>query len=302
MHQYWGFGLLISSEIEFPEFLPFTFADEPELTIKMGTVPTELTGEGLVKKVQVCMTATEYLQKTPVATYYVANGNYILIEPNADADEKSIRLFLLSNAMAAVLHQRDSIPLHASAIMHHDGIVLFCGPSGAGKSTTATMLQQKGYKVFSDDVCVLKVEGDEVTAVPSYPMIKLWADSFHKTGLEMATESEKIRPQLAKFARFYHEEFDIAPKPVKQIFLLDTNNTATEATIKPLASIAAFSQLQRNTYRPVQMNAMQKRNQHFAAITRLTNAAPIYKISRPLGGNTLTQVIDLITNVLEPND
>ncbi|WP_448700152.1 serine kinase [Mucilaginibacter sp. AW1-3] len=302
MHQYWGFGLLISSEIEFPEFLPFTFTSEPELTIKMGAVPTQLTGEGLVKKVNVSMTATEYLQKTAVATYYVANGNQVLVEPVAGADEKSIRLFLLSNAMAAVLHQRNSIPLHASAVMHGDGIVLFCGPSGAGKSTTATMLQQKGYKVFSDDVCVLKIDGDQVTAVPSYPMIKLWADSFSKTGLDMATEDEKIRPQLAKFARFYHEEFDIAPKPVKQIFLLDSNNTTSETSIKPLASIAAFAMLQRNTYRPVQMNAMQKRNQHFNAITRLTNAAPIYKISRPLGGNTLTEVIDLITNVLEPNE
>jgi len=302
MHQYWGFGLLISSEIEFPEFLPFTFKAEPELIIKMGTVPAEITGEGLVKKVKVSMTATEYLQDLPVAMYYVANGNSITIQPKPDADEKSIRLFLLSNAMAAVLHQRNSIPLHASAVMHKGGIALFCGPSGAGKSTTATMLQQKGYKVFSDDVCVLKVDGDSITAVPSYPMIKLWADSFHKTGLDMATEEEKIRPQLPKFARFYHEEFDIEPKPVKEIFMLDTNNTVSEVSINPLASIAAFSMLQRNTYRPIQMNAMQKRNQHFAAITRLTNAAPVYKISRPLGENTLEKVIELVTNILEPNE
>jgi len=302
MHQYWGFGLLISSEIEFPEFLPFTFTAEPELTIKLGTVPAEITGEGLVKKVKVSITATEYLQDLPVAMYYVAHGNSITIQPKPGADEKSIRLFLLSNAMAAVLHQRNSIPLHASAIMHKGGIVLFCGPSGAGKSTTATMLQQKGYKVFSDDVCVLKVDGDSITAVPSYPMIKLWADSFHKTGLDMATEEEKIRPQLPKFARFYHEEFDIEPKLVKEIFMLDTNNTVSEVSIKPLASIAAFSMLQRNTYRPIQMNAMQKRNQHFAAITRLTNAAPVYKISRPLGENTLDKVIELVTNVLEPNE
>ncbi|OCX51627.1 serine kinase [Mucilaginibacter sp. PPCGB 2223] len=302
MHQYWGFGLLISSEIEFPEFLPFAFTEAPDLTINLGAVPAELTAEGVVKKVKVSITATEYLQKLPVATYYVANGNQIIVEPKPDADEKSIRLFLLSNAMAAVLHQRNSIPLHASAVMLDEGIAIFCGPSGAGKSTTATMLQQKGYKVFSDDVCVLKVDGDQVTAVPSYPMIKLWADTFHKAGLDMATEEEKIRPQLPKFARFYHDEFDILPKTVKYIFLLDSNNTIDEVSIKPLASIAAFAQLQRNTYRPVQMNAMQKRNQHFAAITRLTNAAPIYRISRPLGENTLTRVIELITNVLQPNE
>jgi hypothetical protein len=302
MHQYWGFGLLISSEIEFPELLPFTFTDEPDLTIKTGKAPTELTGEGVVKKVQVSMNATQYLQKTAVASYYVTNGHEILFEPVAEADEKSVRLFLLSNAMVAALHQRGAICLHASAIIHHDGIVLFCGASRSGKSTTATMLQQKGHKVFSDDVCVLQVNGDEINAVPSYPMVKLWADSFQKIGLDRPNENEKIRPRLAKFARFYHDAFDIAPKPIRQIFWLATNRAATEVSIKSLPSIAAFAQLQYSSYRPVQMNDMQKRNQHFTTIARLTNTTPVYEITRPLYDNTLTQVIDRITNVIEPNE
>src|SRR3954471_1894098 len=105
MNKYWGCGLHILSEIEFPEFLAADF-EQPDITIKMGAVPESLTGENVVHKVKVSMSPTEYLQKVQnVATYYVANGTEIRIERKPDADEKSIRLFLLSNGMAAILHQ-----------------------------------------------------------------------------------------------------------------------------------------------------------------------------------------------------
>jgi hypothetical protein len=304
MFYYWGFGLHITSEIEFPEFLPADF-EKPDLTIRTGPVPEQLTGEDVVHKVRVSMSPTKYLQKViNVAKYYAANGNEIIIEPQPGADEKSIRLFLLSNCMAAILHQRNTIPLHASAVFHDDGVILFCGHSGAGKSTIVTALQAKGYKVFSDDVCVLRTAEDNdglIVAVPSYPMMKLWVDSFVKTGIEMAAESDRLRPNLAKFARFYHEDYEIAPRPIKQIFMLDTSSLEQNATIKKMASMESFNALQRNTYRHVQMNAMKKRDFHFNIVSKLTATVPVYRISRPQHINTVNEVVALIESNLPTN-
>ncbi|MEO8884659.1 MAG: serine kinase [Mucilaginibacter sp.] len=304
MFKYWGFGLYILSEIKFPEFMPAEF-EKPDLTITLGSAPEQLNGEDVVNKVRVSMSPTEYLQKVlNVATYYVANGNEIRIDPNPEVDEKSIRLFLLSNAMAAALHQRNLIPLHASAVYHEDGVVLFCGPSGVGKSTIVTALQTKGYKVFSDDVCVLQPAVDNpdiIMAVPSYPMMKLWVDSFNKTGIAMATEEQRIRPHLAKYARFYHDGYEIAPRPIKRVFMLDSASLEQKVEFKEMASIESFNALQRNTYRHVQMNAMKKRDFHFAIVSKLTAAVPVCRISRPQHLNTVNEVVELIESTLQLN-
>jgi hypothetical protein len=298
MYNYWGYGLTIASEIEFPELLSFDF-EIPDVTIRLGKTPETLTGDDVVHKVNLCMGPTQYLLRLlNIANYYAANGISITVEPTPGIDDKSIRLFLLSSVMAAILHQRGTIALHASAIEHGGGVILFCGKSGAGKSTTATMLHQKGYKVFSDDVCVLKAEGDLVTAIPSYPMMKLWEDSFAKAGIPMVEEAQKIRPELAKYGRFFHDDFDIQPRAVKKIFLLDTDRASKEVSISSLRAVDAFKELQANTYRPAQTVAMKKRDIHFAIVSKLTAAAKVYKVTRPESTDTLAQVIDLITQAL----
>jgi len=303
MYSYWGFGLNIKSDIVFPELLPTEF-DNADINIHTKAVPQQLEGEHVVKKVNVSMNLTEYLHTVPdIADYYVANGNEICIQPQPGADEKSIRLFLLSNAMAAILHQRGMIPLHASAVYHDGGIVLFCGRSGAGKSTTATALQQKGYTVFSDDVCVLRNNAsNELVALPSYPMMKLWEDSFTKIGLGEVNEEHKIRPEMAKYARFYHDEFNIAAQKIKRVFILETGNLTETIEIKKLGPIAAFKILQQNTYRHVQMNGMKKRDVHFAMISKLAGQVSVYKIDRPHLGNTIEELITIVESNLAVND
>lgn len=300
MYKYWGYGLTIASEIEFPELFPYEF-EEADLNITIGNTPESLSGESLINKVRLSITPEDYLQTIKgVANYYAANGESILVEPLPGADYKSIRLFLLSNAMAAVLHQRNTIPFHASAIHYKDGVVLFCGNSGAGKSTTVTNLQTKGYKVFSDDVCVLK-EGeqkDEMFALPSYPVVKLWADSFVKSGLELASENDQLRPGIHKYARCFHEGYEIEPRKILQVFILVKDKDIQDAEISRLFGLDAFKLLGFNSYRLLQTNAMKKRNIHFSNMSRLASTVPVFKIRRSDQSNTIAKVIALIESNL----
>lgn len=306
MYKYWGFGLHISSEIEFTELLQQEFTGLPDLQIKLGTTPGKLTGDNVVQNVRVSISPKEYLLRIfHIANYYAADGNLIIVEPMHQADWKSIRLFLLGSVISAILHQRAMIPVHASAIERGEGIVLFSGPSGAGKSTIAAMLQKKGYSIFSDDICVLKrsdgVRGP-IEAFTSYPMIKLWHDSFEKIGIEMAVEENKIRPNLPKFGLFYPDDFKTGAKIVKQVFILDKSSHTETPEIEKLGTFDAFRALEKNAYRRVQINSMKLRDVHFAMLSELVGLAPVYKITRPVSGNTLETVIRLILEVLPQNE
>jgi hypothetical protein len=301
MLQYWAFGLHISSEIEFPEFLPAAFS-EPDLLIKVGEVPDELVDEEEVHQGNPSMTANRYLQTIPnIASFYVTNGNQITLCMHEGAHIDSARLFLLSNAMAAVLHQRNMIPLHASAVFHAGGVVLFCGHSGAGKSTIVTALQAKGYKVFTDDVCVIKPgDADEagVMVLPSYPMMKLWLDSFEKTGILKTDDDARLQPHMDKYGRYYHEGYNTNPMPVKQVFIIDARSAEDQPVLKKLGSLESFNALQRNTYRYGQMNGMKKRNFHFSSIAKLAAAVPVYRLSRMAQVNTISHIVELIESCL----
>ncbi len=296
MYQYWAYGLKITSEFEFPELLPQSFAEEPDLTITLGKTPEALSGEDIVQKSNCSIGPDRYLLWLPVARYYVSAGNSILVEPAAGSDEKSVRLFLLSNAMAAVLHQRDDILLHASAVYVDDGVVLFCGHSGAGKSTIVASLEARGFPIFSDDVCVLKHDSTgAIRVVPSYPMMKLWADSFEKLEVAAPAAERSIRPGMDKYSRFLHDRYQTQPMQVLKIFLLEPSDTASEEiTIRPLSPVAAFVHLQQQTYRNGQMNAMGKRNRHFELVSSLTAQVPVWEVVRRKGGNTVAQVAERV--------
>ncbi|WP_041823627.1 hypothetical protein [Leadbetterella byssophila] len=114
----------------------------------------------------------ELLYKVPeIGNYYIRNGQYICIGPKV-GDLDSVLLYFYSNALAAAIMQRNSIPLHVSGVLDPTGkVILFAGNSGAGKSTTATFLNSKGYSIFTDNTCVLTFQGDKCYA--SYPMTRL---------------------------------------------------------------------------------------------------------------------------------
>lgn len=282
MHQYWAFGLNINSEIEFPELLPHNF-DVSDLTVTVGKAPEKLEGNDVINRVRVSASPREYLLNLDnIARYYVKNGNEIIVDPAKNTDKDSIRLFLLSNAMAAILHQQGKVPFHASGIITEHGVILFTGRSGTGKSTTVYGLKKLGYNLFTDDVCVLNFNDTtwKVEATPSYPLIKLWEDVID----EFATDFEKnyrVRPGLPKFGFFQHQDFLVEKQVVHKIFIFKTSSTTKDFSCTKLDKVNAFSELQLNTYRRKHVDMMQGRQPLFKMMSHLTNQVDTFEISRP---------------------
>jgi hypothetical protein len=287
MYQYWCFGITILSELEFPEFITST-NDFHDVTISIGEVPLELKGENVSKYPEASISPREFLLTVKrVAKYYAKDGKTVIVEPEPGVDTSSLRLFLLSNVMAAILYQQQKIPFHASGIIVNEELILFTGPSGIGKSTTLLGLIEKGYDLFTDDVCVLLENENtgKIEAVSSYPMMKLWKNTIDHFRLENSF-NHQLRPSVQKYGIFKHQQFNIRAYPITKLFLLSiTDENSLEFSVKRLNNIESFKALQENAYRRNYINLMDLKSLHFTMMSKLVTQCSVSKVKRSVGSN-----------------
>jgi hypothetical protein len=278
-YQYQAFGLKIQSVFEIPEFLPAEF-EAPDVEIYFENVPSYLD-EIEKKGLRYRLNQRELLLNLDhVADYYVKEGKQILIQKKEESTLQEVRLFLVGIVFSALLHQRGTFALHASALRKADECFLVAGNSGAGKSTLTREFLNDGYQVLSDDIGVLEKMNDVIQVKPAFPFIKLWKDSIEHLELDKM-EGKKLREQMDKYGfglstgkEFYTEEL-----PVKKIFILTAHNQA-EYKSEKLKGIDKFNALKNNTYR-FQFIANKVRPSHFELINYIANQIPVYRITRP---------------------
>lgn len=298
MFFYWAYGLEIVSELEFPEMYPYAVR-RPDLEIKFGKVPAVLTGSEVIAKEKFFISPTEYLIHLPICSYYVKDGTSITIELKENADLPSVRLFLLTNAMAAVLHQRNKVALHAGAIQTEKGLVVICGESGAGKSTTISALQQKGYKIFVDDVLVLEKNEEHVVGVAAYPTLKLWDDTIEKLALGVMPEEQKLRESVNKYRVSFQEDFTTKTIPIYKIFYLHKEDATTSIEIIKKDGLEAFKILFSQLYRTSMINDNQSQAILFERLNQVINQTELIEIVRPTNGNSIEGIVQIIEKEIQ---
>jgi hypothetical protein len=274
MYNYRGFGLYILSEIEFPELLP-VISDYADVSISIGEISTAITDKAPLGYL---ITEDELLFSVKdTAVYYAAYGREIIITPDAaNHDMRNIRISVLATAMSAILLQRKQLPLHASAILDKEELILISGPSGAGKSTSIAGLSKMGYPVFSDDITVLQNNNERISGTASYPMIRLWEDALQT--LEFEDRSFPVKQGIDKYGIFFHDNFNHDQYPVKKILLLDIGD---QINCKKLTGTQAFEALSNQVYRQVLLQGPSLKAFSFQIISKLLQHTDVYHISRP---------------------
>jgi len=296
MFHYWAYGLRIASEIELPELLPHE-PEQVDCEIRVGKAPEKLTSPDLIDKGKIQISSSEFLLDLPNCRYYAREGKEITLDIKDKSDEKSLRLFLLTNGLAAILHQRNKVLLHAGAIQTDKGLIVICGESGAGKSTTLQYLRQHGYKVFADDVLVLEeTDNAIIKAFASYPILKLWDDSFEKLGIASVSDEQKLREHISKYQLSIQDEFNTAPQLIHAIFQLQKDETIHEPILKSLNGFEAFNAVHLQLYRTAQLSTPEKNELAFTLINKLIEKTAVYQITRPSSINTLEKIKIFIEN------
>lgn len=198
---------------------------------------------------------------------------------NLGCDEKTLKLFTLSEAIGIALFLKGNFVLHGSCILINDEAQIFIGEPGAGKSTTATAFWKAGKIILSDDLSVIKFINNKPYVLPAFPQLKVWKDALNGLGidtedLEKSTKGGTkylIQPSLEKFPR--------EPIPLESItVLLKKNSRKKEGN---LSILQTPTELLKHFPLPTQLLNGKFIKNHFLTSIELAKTVEIKQLKRP---------------------
>lgn len=269
-----AFGLRFDSELPLPEAPPG--AGPADVHVRLAPPPDALedpTVEGVLFQAR----PDAYLLDVPgVARYSAHGGSEIRVEPAEGAAPEAVRHFLLGPVMAALLHQRGVLPLHASAVAGARGACVIAGASGAGKSSLAAVLHRRGYRVLADDVAAF-VEG---RVHPGLPQLHVPLDVLSRLGLS----GDPLRAGVPKRGVAVPESSD--PEPVRLlIHLVCDGHTVTMTAVRGVRALETLS-------RAIHLPALAPAALQVRAAGALTGM--VRRLARPEMREVLQEMADLV--------
>ena len=279
------FGLRVASEIALPELAVARPGGQPEVEIRLGSVPIR---DGHQSGLSIFSDGA-LLRIPEVADYWMAGGREVVVEPNHSASDRNVRLFLLGSAIAAILHQRALLPLHANAIVIEGKAIAFLGHPGAGKSTMAAWFHDQGLGVLADDVCAVTFDAEgRAIAHPGIPRLRLWREALEASGRTTA-DYEMSFDDIDKYNVPTRLNSVSGGVVLDHLYLLEKADEAKPPAIARLSGAAAVEVLVANTYRGAYVSMMGKTREHLLACARLARLAPVFRASRAWGLDLLDE-------------
>lgn len=114
--------------------------------------------------------------------YFSKTDRRLEVRLPKNTPDSYIPVVILNQAVPFALASLGELLIHASAVSHHNGAVLFMGRRGMGKSHFAARAIQDGYTILSDDFTRVICE-DTIKVVPSFPEIRLYQKDSHRFNL-----------------------------------------------------------------------------------------------------------------------
>ena len=195
MKRYYGFGQMILSNIDLPEFFE-NGAGVSNLQVKHRFGLPE-TNPKFPEGYSHIQPGRAFLNWPDFAEYTVSRGE-ISVVAKESTNQELVRLPLIGTVMAAALQLQGCLVLHGSVVELGGKGFVFVGDSGQGKSTTAVSLLSEGATLYSDDVAALWRDQDGYTSFTGHRHIKLSKEAYQAFSPEGEVRSDKIHPSVDK--------------------------------------------------------------------------------------------------------
>lgn len=286
---YITYGLIIKSSIDFPELL----STNDDIN--------------MVHDVLIRYDDSEILKQTPEKSnnlrkisnvpffwdhehiFSVRDGKEIIVNPNLSINNLFLRSLILGQGLAIILHQRDYLVLHGSAVKIYGDAVAFLGQCGEGKSTTTFALNDRGHALIADDVLAVKINGNNNPKIyPSFSRIKLHKDVIDNMGFKHT--STEFDPDFQKYLYKAKNNFSVDPVPLKKIYILKKdkkNDISTLSLQEKLISII------RNTY-PKPIFGSNEKVQNLFQCSNIINKISVKHLCLSHSFEKLEELVDLV--------
>lgn len=297
IHTYLVYGLVVQSEIELPELLEIYNEEDQnknDVAIICEVMPQDIRKE-LDEGKDYCFQKDKiwfYIKNT--AVYYIKNINCIQVEVLQEADEQSVKTFLLGSALGMLLIMRKTIAIHGGAVVIGGESIIVTGESGAGKSTLTAALREKGYKFLADDVSALgEDENSNIMVMPGYPQQKLCKDAVEKFNYANDSSIKKIDEGRDKYSIKIRDNFGHNAVKLKAIYELSTEDI-DGVRVRQVRGKEKLTIIFNNIFRFELIKYIGMNPAYFKKCARLAQNIQVYKITRPNRGYTIEEQVEII--------
>lgn len=223
-----------------------------------------------------------------IGRFFVSGGNEVLVDPDSTTNNEDLTPYLLGVVVGALSHQRNLLALHANAVEVEDGCVAFVGPSGAGKSTLTGFLAERGYRMVTDNVCLVRFEDGDAKVSTTAPRLKLWKNTLDALG----HRSENLKRVIGRI-----EKYSLPVDPaidglaLRRVYLLSEFSESADDSIRRITGAAAMKSLVDNFYCP-ELGWATRGESIFTQCRTLLETAECYRLTRALGFKEMGAIID----------
>ena len=283
MFHYIAYGLAIASEIPLKELVAVP-APSPEaagagnaVSIRIGPVDRTSVDKPVGGPLLWARRGDACLFYSEVGAIHITAGCRIVVDLVEGADERPIRLYLLGPALAILLHQRNLLVVHASAVSVNGRVAVFAAEKGEGKSTLAAAMHARGHPLVTDDLLPVDLQNpDRLMAQPGFPQLKLMPEAAAQFGADPES-LPRLHPDFDKRARAAQENFPREPLPLSRIFILESGDNDA---IEPIAPQQRFIELVRHSYLAQVLAATGESADHFRQVVALAQRVPVLRLRR----------------------
>jgi hypothetical protein len=283
-------GWRVRTALPLPEAAPWRGPDRPvDVEIRAGPVPAKSDKHAYIESVP---DGRLLLDLSPDVRFLVA-PNCIVVDTSHPPESVQWRVRFLGPVLGLLCYLRGVVPLHACSVRIGTRTIAIAGRSCAGKSTIAAALMRRNHTLVTDDICAITSISGRPIVLPSFPALKLAADSLHTLGFEPQGLAQ-VWLDTEKFLLPGNEGFDPTPSPLKMVYLLEEALDGMDHTIIPVNGTEAFEQLGALWYRAEIGRFLYDKATLFSMAARIVNQVGVRRLVRPLGFARLPALVKLI--------